>query len=119
MTKNNDYIFPRGDVIIGFTSDDITIIELNWIELNGLTPLLDACAAREGLGFDHGLRVGRGRREGLRVGGTLPEILHVFVRRQLRVRAHDEGQCTGVQGGIQLIEPETETRVAKLNKVKE
>ena len=28
-------------------------------------------------------------------------------------------QCTGVQGGIQLIEPETETRVAKLNKVKE
>ena len=28
-------------------------------------------------------------------------------------------QCTGVQGGIQLIEPETETKVAKLSKVKE
>ena len=28
-------------------------------------------------------------------------------------------QCTGVQGVIQLIEPETETRVAKLSKVKE
>ena len=28
-------------------------------------------------------------------------------------------QCTGVQWGIQLIEPETETKVAKLSKVKE